>query len=104
MDNQYVYRHTTGYVGERYDYPHFDISEDFSSFDEACDALDAKLEKLHKDIGKSWRPRYKREDARSIVKEYIFILYDYFDNGTDCYKYFIRKHEKKTAVIPKSDE
>ncbi len=102
MEKQYVYRHTTGYVGERYDYPHFDISEDFSSFDEACDALDAKIAKLHKDVGKSWQPRYKRKDARNIVEEGFFVLYDYFDNGTDTFKYFIRKVEKKSTIVSKS--
>ncbi len=87
----YIYRHYTGYVGERYEEPIFDESGDYSSFDKVCDALDKKLAELHKSIGKAWSPYYTREYAKKYVEDNISMIYAYFD---EC-KYYIYRVDIK---------
>lgn len=54
-------------------------SQKYSSFDEACDALEKELRELH---GEGWEPRMPREEFRKYMGDYPASTYDFYKTDT----------------------
>lgn len=87
----YSYWWHKGLVGAEYD-DVLESSNHYHTFDALCEKLDILLTELHKSVGKEYIPP-NRENMRKSLEDAMSIIYAYFDDGTQTFKYSIAKDE-----------